>query len=95
MAGVDCYLIHSFDAVEDERTQEGLEAAGGQSVVLPMLVRVSDPSVAEAVAAAEDCRMTSRMGDIMACTGSIRTIQALQKDSRVISIEASRPGSSY
>jgi Subtilase family len=43
----------------------------------------------------QDCRVTSHIGDIVACTGSIRTIEALKKDPRVVSIDASRPCSGH
>ena len=85
MASIDRYLIHSFGTAEDERAQEGLESAS--EPVLPMLVRVSEPAAVQAMTDVVDCRVTSRMGDIVACTGSIRTIEALQKDSRILSIE--------
>jgi subtilisin family serine protease len=91
MTRVDQYLIHSLRVVEDEQVKEGFGLMR-QEPLLPMLVRVSDPSEAGGLEA-PDCRVTSRIGDVLACTGSARTIEALLANSKVLSIEASRPSS--
>lgn len=94
MARIDQYLIHCFETMIDEwELGESRSFLGRRQTesVLPMLVHLSDPAVT--ISDVPDCRVSSRIGDIVACTGSIRTIEALQRDQRVVSIEASRPSS--
>jgi endonuclease G len=95
MAEIDQYLFHHFESAKDDRaTLEGTVRPGEQ-MSIPMLVRVSDPSAIGAIIRAPDCEVSSTMGDVVACRGTRRTIQALQSDPRVISIEASRPSSGH
>jgi class 3 adenylate cyclase/subtilisin family serine protease len=92
VAGIDPYLIHSFET----DTYEGVGEKGADRwPVLPMLVRVTNPGAIKLLENAEDCSVTSSMGNIVACLGSIRTIHALEKESSVVSIEASRPSSGH
>jgi endonuclease G len=58
-----------------------------------MLIRLSDPSWEPTEV--PDCHITSRLGNIVACVGSLRTIEALENDAKVIGVEASRPGSGF
>ena len=94
MSKVDQYLVHAFDTVNEERSYEEFGFAEGESL-LPMLLRITEPADAEAITDVPDCQVTSRLGDIIAVNGSIRTIEALQRDDRVLSIEGSRPSSGH
>jgi endonuclease G len=99
----DFYLFHTFNAQEKERDERERERSEQdptrffraemrtpKPVLLPMLIRVDETWNVENV---PDCHITSRIGDIVACLGSMRTVEALEKDPAVISIEASRPDS--
>ena len=91
---VDNYLTHAFDAVAEEIRHEA-EASGHSEteiILLPMLVQLRSTSWnPEKI---PDCRVIAKMGDIVACLGSLRTVIALQRDPSVLGIEASRPISS-
>jgi hypothetical protein len=92
VAGIDPYLIHSFET----DTYEGVgERSADRRPVLPMLVRVTDPAAVRLLENVEDCSVTSSMGNIVACFGSIRTIRALENEPRIVSVEASRPSSGH
>src|SRR5215217_2608293 len=95
MSKIDLYLSHAFGAVEEELEHEAAEHGKPvpETILLPMLVRVSDECWDPETV--PDCSITSRMGDIVACLGSMRTVEALEKDPAVISIEASRRGSGF
>lgn len=93
MAEIDRSLLHYFGALKRDRGEhEGFFIVVEPSV-LPMLVRVADAAAVQAMAEVADCQVTSHIGNIVACRGSMRTIEALRKDSRVVSVEASRPSS--
>lgn len=96
MAHIDQYLTHRIEA---GRSIRGIleEAMGpkGEGPLLPMLVRVNDSTTAKDMEYVPDCKVTSMMGNIVACQGSIRTIEALQIHPGVISVEASRPSSAH
>ena len=94
VAGIDPYLIHSFETAREEGTLEAFRTTGGEPV-LPMLVRVTDAAAARLIAEVQDCRVTSSIGNIVACFGSMKTIEALEKDPRVVSIEGGRPSSGH
>ena len=94
MSKIDLYLSHAFGAVQKHLEREAAESDWiimppiPEVVVLPMLVRVRDePWNPENL---PDCSITSRLGNIVACIGSMRTVAALEKDPAVISVEASR-----
>lgn len=97
MGGVDRYLEHAFDTADDERVLPGerrsFQGSAEREPTLPILVRVARPDQAAQVAAAAGCLVSSQMGDIVACRGDRDAIAVLSKDPRVISVEASRPGS--
>jgi subtilisin family serine protease len=93
MARIDPYLFHSFEAVAEARGAEF--AAGSREIVQPMLLRLTEASAVDGLREVTDCKVTSRVGNIVACTGSLRTVEELQKDPRIISIEGSRPSSGY
>jgi len=95
MSRIDRYLVHAFGAVEEERKNTPVERRGDEprTVYLPMLIRLSDLSWEPTEI--PDCHVTSRLGNIVACVGSLRTIEALENDSKVIGVEASRPGSGF
>jgi len=92
MSRIDRYLIHAFGAVEEQRESmpAELKERGSVTVFLPMLIQLSDLSWEPTEV--PDCHVTSRLGNIVACVGSLRTIEALESDPKVIGVEASRPG---
>src|SRR5215469_1977373 len=93
MNNVDRYLFHAFDAATAHVRSEiaAGRRPGTELIRLSMLIQVGDPSWnAENVI---DCTELARMGNIVACLGSPLTVEALQKDPRVLAIEASRPAS--
>jgi hypothetical protein len=92
----DSYLTHALEAAREAQGTErgGLESldleATAEDVRLPMLLQV-DPSrfrVEEIV----DFQVTSVMGNIVAGTGTVRSLEALETDPAVFSVEASRRG---
>jgi subtilisin family serine protease len=92
MATVDPYLTHSFVTLSSESGFEGM-AFHREEPLLPMLVRFLDAAQAASAVQGQDIQVTSRVGDIVSCLGTINSLMALQKDPRVLSIEASRPTS--
>ena len=94
MSKVDRYLIHAFDAATEKMNYEIKEGTRSSSDIirLPMLIRVRDsfwnPS------AIPDCTILARFGTLIACLGSVQTVEALRDDPAVLAIEASRPASS-
>ena len=58
-----------------------------------MLVRVATQSAVTKLTEMPDCLITSSIGNIVACTGSIDTLEALERDPDFISVEAGRPSS--
>src|SRR5688572_6068978 len=95
MAAVDRFLFHSFAAAEElaRRDADETKSPRPEIIVLPMLLRVSDPSWDHSKV--PDCVVTSRLGDIVSCRGSMRSLDALQGDPAVVSIEASRRSSGW
>jgi hypothetical protein len=93
-AGIDRYLIHSFEALQDDTQSDGYMQFAQKSA-LPMLVRVAHASAIEEVGDAQDCRITSILGNIVACVGSMKTVEALEKNPRVLSVEGGRPSSGH
>lgn len=94
MASIDRYLLHAFDAVENEIRSEA-EARGGPEpgiIRLPMLIQVRGTSWNPN--RVPDCTVTAQLGNIVACLGSLRTVAALQDDPTVLAVEAGRPPSS-
>src|SRR4051812_17807231 len=87
----DSYLNHAFDAAFDRTAAEGFEEAGsGAEVRLPMLLRV-----VESRFRASDIpglAVSSSIGSIVAGTGTFDSLQHLESDPSVLSVEASRPG---
>jgi GAF domain-containing protein len=71
---IDSRLIHEFNLIGDRRSK------------LPMLFRVSDPHWQAKV---EDLDELYRLGDIIGCYGSVRTIQELSQDEKVIYVQLS------
>lgn len=92
MAAIDHYLTQSFSELEDDR-QPGSYLELAEAPRLPMLVRIADPSVVAEVAEARDCSIMGVVGTIIACSGTQKTVQDLQGNPRVLSVEAGRPGS--
>ena len=99
----DVYLLHTLKVRETERkeqqprtTEEILDfikrgpLKHPMPILLPMLIRVDETWNDEEV---PDCQITSRLGDIVSCLGTMRTLAALEQDPAVISIEGSRPDS--
>jgi endonuclease G len=94
MSKIDVYLIDLFETLEEEiehGTTEG--SASSDAALLPMLVRVNDTSWDPNKI--PDCQVAFRVQDIIGCIGTMRTVQALDEDQSVISVEASRPGSAW
>lgn len=94
MSKIDRYLIHAFTAAADQMSHEVQEGrrSGTDTIFLPMLIRVNDPSWDPSVI--PDCTVMARLGNIVACLGSMRTVEALKNDPAVLAVEASRPASS-
>lgn len=95
MSKIDRYLLHAFDTVKEEMHLKAKESnqPAPERVMLPMLLQVSDESWTTSIL--PDYQETSRLGKIIACLGSLRTLDALKEDKKVISIEASRRGSGF
>jgi len=89
----DSYLLHNFRIIEqdftppngfrDKNTSERID------VRLPMLLRVTEAWSSDV----PDLRVTSQLGNIVACHGTRRSLDVLESDPAVLSIEASRPSS--
>src|ERR1700728_1662471 len=92
MANVDPYLTYRFDSLLAEGQSEGF-SFNREPPVLPMLVRFREARDAASGFDRNDIRVTSRIGDIVSCLGTFEGLIAIQRDPRVLSIEASRPAS--
>jgi subtilisin family serine protease len=98
MARIDRYLLHTFETLKDVGTPEihtAAPAGPAASDLLPMLVRVVHPAEIPKIMDIQDCQVTSEIGNIVACLGSLATIEALAGSPWVISVEASRPTSGF
>jgi endonuclease G len=91
MNNIDDYLLHEFNNLDDERRVEESLSEEAQLPMprLPMLLRVKGYTRWRPKNI-PDCSVIAQMGNIVACIGSRRTLEALRYDRRVISIEASR-----
>lgn len=87
----DYYLTSSFEALQDRSKEiETLEIPSQPTakVVLPMLLHVkADSWQPDKI---PDYQEFTRIGDVVACIGSIDTLKALEKDTSIRRIEASR-----
>ena len=94
MAGVDRYLIDTFEAYEKDMPRSGQQevASAPRKAVLPMLLRVADPAWRPDPRLAGSCEITSQLGAILACRATREAIESLHADPAVLSIEASRHG---
>ncbi|WP_347278214.1 S8 family serine peptidase [Leptolyngbya sp. FACHB-541] len=95
MNKIDAYLIFEFGVLKDNlehEDQQVWETALSQ-LRLNMLVYVSNESWSSDHI--PDLEETFRFGTIIGCIGSRNTIEALQEDSEVIYVEASRQSSSW
>jgi subtilisin family serine protease len=93
MASIDQYLFHAFDVAESQ-TPHGIDVPfrpAPELIRLPMLLRVKDPTWSPDKV--PHLSIVSRLGNIIACTGSRDSLRALQSDPEVLSVEASRPAS--
>src|SRR5437588_11092981 len=90
MSEVDDYVFQVFGAIREEAERSGAESSGEEAsnIILPLLIQVDN--LGWSSEEMPDCTELCRIGNIIACTGSIRTVRALQDDPSVISIEASR-----
>src|SRR5271154_5467730 len=95
MAPIDRYLLHHFETLKDLSTTEIYAAGGKEPDLVPMLVRVTDAAEIPRITDVKDCQVTSGVGNIVACLGSLATIEAFENNPKVISVEASRPSSGY
>src|SRR4051812_40727817 len=92
MAMVDPYLLHSFAVLAGGREDEALGFSNDEPT-LPMLIRLSDPSYVAALNDRHDMVVTSRIGDVVACMGTLSALQSLHRNPMVVSVEGSRPTS--
>ena len=92
MAMVDPYLLHSFAVLAASVEDEALGFSNDEPM-LPMLVRLSDPSYVAALNDRRDMLVTSNIGDVVACVGTLSALQNLQRNPMVISVEGGRPTS--
>lgn len=96
MAQIDQYLVHRIEAERSNKSLfEEVRGPQGREALLPMLVRVTASTTVKDMEYVPDCEVSSMMGNIVACRGSIKTIEVLQQHPGVISVEASRPSSGY
>jgi hypothetical protein len=98
VGSIDRYLMHTFDAIENEILAEEKRVGKRQSqqaVRLPMLVRIKGTAASLwNPRKLPDCSVVAQLGNTIAILGSLRTVAALQDDPTVLAVEASRPGSS-
>jgi subtilisin family serine protease len=92
MAGIDKYLLHAFESAADAANLEAFGADRAEEPTLPMLLRLKRSGEVGWLEEIPGCRVTSALGDVVACRGTIEATNAIASDPRVISIEASRPG---
>lgn len=95
MYKIDASLLFAFELLEKGFDPYIKVARSHQTnaVLLEMLVRVNDTSWNSNNM--PDLQEFYRIGDIIGCLGSWRTIQSLQEDSSVIYVEASSPNSIF
>lgn len=86
---IDPYLIHTLRAVEEGSGNGITEAQPGEPLLLPMVVQARDKSWD--CHEVPDLQVLGRIENIFSCLGSLRTISALERDSDVLTVEASRP----
>jgi len=91
MSNIDDYLLHNFHLLDaGTYTEESFsEEALAVKPRLPMLLHVRRPSWRPR--RIPQCSVIAQVGDIIACLGSLQTIEVLQNDPDILSIEGSRP----
>jgi len=92
MSKIDSYILYAFDLLKRGLKPEGIgifQTSEG-TYQLPMLIQVENDAWRPNTLPDYDER--SRMGRFIVCLGSRRTIELLQKDDFVLSVEASRRG---
>ena len=90
LSKVDPYLMHALHEASQARSRQGSERNSAHNVRVPMVVRVSDP--AWGAGRVPDFAETSRLGRIVAGRGSTESLEALDADPKVLSVEGSRLG---
>lgn len=93
MARIDPYLFHRYETLKELKSPDVYTAGPRTQDLIPMLVRISNPTDIEWLANIKDCQVTSGIGNIVACLGSLATIEAFEKNAKILSVEASRPSS--
>jgi len=87
---VDGFILSAFTELEGMTGEKSAEKASSNYFPeLPMLLQISDLSWDPKEI--PDYKEVSRIGDIVACIGSIRTARALEADKKVLSIDGGRP----
>ncbi|MBD6617518.1 S8 family serine peptidase, partial [Komarekiella sp. 'clone 1'] len=92
MDKIDAYIIYTFQLISKGIKPEIEIVTESQTNIIriPMLIYVN--SIDWDSRDTPDFQSTFRMGQIVGCFGSWDTVEALQADPSVISVEASKPG---
>lgn len=85
---VDSYLIQSFTSKYGQPIGEA-ELDKAEEILLPMVIRTRSESWDHTDI--PDLQVVSHIDDIYACLGSLRSLTALERDTDVLKVEASRP----
>ncbi len=86
---IDPYLLHTFEAVQENALNE----SNGKNIpkkVLPMLIRTKNKTWD--YKDIPDLEVLGQVDNIFACSGSMKSIVALERDKNVIDVESSRFG---
>lgn len=85
---VDSYLYHLFKNKREASKKPNKRIKARHPILLPMLIKLSSANWLPKDV--PDLRIITKMGNIIACTGSLDTVISLENDPNVISIESSR-----
>ena len=90
---IDPYLIFMFQSsITVVKPSESLSPED-HAISLPMLIRTNTPTWD--YHNIPDLIVTTRIGNIFCATGSLQSVSALQLDSQVVGVEASRPAAGW
>ncbi|MCB8978738.1 MAG: S8 family serine peptidase [Ardenticatenaceae bacterium] len=91
---IDPYLLQTFRATDEKLSSEMTEGdKTKEEVLLPMLVRTSDKSWQ--YDKIPGLKVLGQIENIYSCLGSLQSVTALERDPKVLNVEASRPSSEY
>jgi subtilisin family serine protease len=88
---IDTHLIHAFQEIQEGAATNEFQLGG--EIILPMLIRTKSNNWD--YNSVPDLTVLGQINNIYSCLGSLKTVASLERDTDVLAVESSRPGSGY